>query len=311
MDVEKTESKYKKGFDFIDKNKIDASWLFCVLCKDDQVPYKFMSHYGFSFVKELYNKYEIDLSYKDNDGHTAFENAVVWGRTEIARWLVEDCEVDPKKVEKNALLLAAGSGTHLSLDLIKYLVEECGFDVNPRDEEGNTPLLIAFKNGGPWCGVMDVANYLILNGADINAKDKDGHSILYSVVWDEYYYSDEDITWLLETGADCLTLDESVEKIWFRAASLGRLSIIKYLVDKQMIDPRCRDEKGNTAVYIAASAMQIEVVKWFIEEVGIDINDRGYAGMTLMSAPLSTSHFTNSNRSSIMPARYSLSYKSR
>ena len=290
MSIEKNDSDYKKGFDFIENNKIDVNWLFCVSCKGDQIPYKCMRYYGFPFVKELFNRYDINLSCKDEDGNTAFENSIINGRTEIARWLIENCGVDPKKEKKNALLLAAGSGTHLNLDLIKYLIEDCGFDVNFRDEEGNTPLIIAVKNGGPWCGVMEVAKYLIAHGADVNAKDNDGHNMFYLVVWDEYYYSDEDISWLLDAGADCLTLDDSVERIWFRAASLGRLSIIKFLVDKHMIDPQCRDGSGNTAVHIAASALQIEVVKWFVEEAGVNVNDKGRDGMTIMGFAVFSVH---------------------
>ena len=83
MSIEKNDSDYKKGFDFIENNKIDFNWLFCVSCKGDQIPYKCMRYYGFPFVKELFNRYDINLSCKDEDGNTAFENSIINGRTDM------------------------------------------------------------------------------------------------------------------------------------------------------------------------------------------------------------------------------------
>jgi len=53
---------------------------------------------------------------------------------------------------------------HDSEDVVNYLVRK-GAKVNSCNHEGDTPLITAFKFGN-----FGVADYLIKNGADINAK---------------------------------------------------------------------------------------------------------------------------------------------
>jgi len=72
-----------------------------------------------------------------------------------------------------------------------------GADVNAKDESGNTPLLYALS----WDeNGFDVARLLIENGADVNAKDKEGNTPLYYAKQNEN--GAEIVEYLLENGAE-------------------------------------------------------------------------------------------------------------
>ncbi|WP_339045351.1 ankyrin repeat domain-containing protein [Candidatus Mesenet endosymbiont of Agriotes lineatus] len=78
-----------------------------------------------------------------------------------------------------------------SIDSVKLLISK-GADVNAKDKNGHTPLYVAiYKNN------VDIAKLLISNGADINAKDNSGNTLL-QVASEE---GNEEMVTLLEEAA--------------------------------------------------------------------------------------------------------------
>ena len=57
------------------------------------------------------------------------------------------------------------------LPAVKYLVEECGQDVNARDHEGGTPLHNAAARGD-----VEMIRYLVSKGADVKAVNREGQT---------------------------------------------------------------------------------------------------------------------------------------
>lgn len=92
------------------------------------------------------------------------------------------------------LLYAVG---HSDLQEVKTLLEQ-GAAVNGTDDEGKTPLIVAFWVGGSK-KALEIVKLLLAQGADIDIKAKDGVTALYCAVQSG---EDEFIELLLDAGAD-------------------------------------------------------------------------------------------------------------
>lgn len=78
--------------------------------------------------------------------------------------------------------------SYSQVELLRYVLEQGG-DVNIRDAEGDTPLLV--------CESPEVFEILVAAGADPNAVNSDGEGILQKVVEDE---NEEMVLYLVEKG---------------------------------------------------------------------------------------------------------------
>lgn len=83
---------------------------------------------------------------------------------------------DNMKPLYNKLLLRYAKSSNVNI--VSELLEN-GADVNARDNEGRTPLMISEGPG-------NVFNFLIQHGADVNARDNIGNSIIYHFNIHEY-----------------------------------------------------------------------------------------------------------------------------
>jgi ankyrin repeat protein len=97
----------------------------------------------------------------------AFFDAVKSGdRETVAMSIKEGFNVNAKdKDGYTALLIAAERG---DLEMAHLLVEK-GADVNAKDKDGYTALMYV-----AYAGDLEIAKILIKNSADVNARDKDG-----------------------------------------------------------------------------------------------------------------------------------------
>jgi ankyrin repeat protein len=136
------------------------------------------------------------------------------------------------------------------LKVVKMLIN-AGARFDESDDLGDTPLLLAAKNGH-----VDVAQHLMKRFADVNHKNHDGYD-----VW--YYAIDNESNALLKA---LVARKQNVEELKRNplciAASVGKCDKIKLLLGMNF-DPKSTDDEGNTFLHHAAMFDQAEVIDTF------------------------------------------------
>ena len=121
-----------------------------------------------------------------------------------------------------------------------------------------------------WEGHLAIVQYLVENGADVNAKMDSGTTALHSATYFEHVFDAKGGERLYNAG-----LHET--------RNSGRLAIIKYLVG-QGADAGATDNGGATALHWAASVLygvwdHLAVVQYLVEN-GADVMARDNSGKT-------------------------------
>ena len=139
--------------------------------------------------------------------------------------------------------------------LVKALVGS-GANVNVSDEVGETPLLLAARQGQ-----RDVVRYLIEQGANVNAGDKKGDTPLSLVAaWHDGMAGDRDIiNALLERGADINGAYHMGTTPLMFALQAGNSATVRLLL-AQHADVNRRDLQGGSALSLAQNGSDQEVL---------------------------------------------------
>ncbi|BGO93036.1 hypothetical protein NBRC10512v2_005322 [Rhodotorula toruloides] len=136
------------------------------------------------------------------------------------------------------------------VDVVKWLIEECGAMPELEDGDGETPLYKAAHSGH-----LDVCRFLISREVDVDATDSDGWTALHNASSRGWL----DIArLLLEAGADVDHPSRHGYTPLMNAASKGQLPLVQYLL-KQGADPLRRNTYGETAFDLAASVFEIQI----------------------------------------------------
>lgn len=144
-------------------------------------------------VKEaLKNGADINARYEDSP---ALIDAVNWGNVEIVKYLVEngaDIENMNNIYGNTALMRTADTmyvESEICIEIAQYLLEK-GANINAKTRNGWTALMYASCKGH-----FDMVKFLVENGADINAITDNGYTALNSAL-------DKEIEkFLIEAGA--------------------------------------------------------------------------------------------------------------
>ncbi|CCM04833.1 uncharacterized protein FIBRA_07026 [Fibroporia radiculosa] len=182
---------------------------------------------------------------------TVFRNAIESGDVESFA-LANDA---PSRIGQTALHVASSRGY---LDIIKWLVEDCGAMPDIEDREGETALHKAALNGH-----LHVMRFLLPDRAEVHAQDADGWTALHNACSKGYL---DIVRWLCEEGGASAQVDDirgvnlKSKGGWtplMNAASKGHLPVVLYLLNKQSADPFVRNNWGETAYDVAAAVFEV------------------------------------------------------
>ncbi len=131
---------------------------------------------------------------------------------------------------------------------------ESGADVNGREEEGRTALMLAAFNGH-----SKVVLTLLDAGAAIDRRDLEGRTALLYAATGPF---PETVTILLEKGAEPNVVDSGEHfSPLMHAAAEGNLEVVKILLEGGS-DPALKDVDGDNAASFAAKAGHTEVARY-------------------------------------------------
>jgi len=186
----------------------------------------------------------------DNQGRTALSQAIMGGRTEVVELL-------RRHGAKESLHDVVTLG---DTDAVKHLLSK-GTDINVRENNGATPLLIAARNGQE-----EIVKLLIAKDADVNAKNKEGNTPLIAAVRNGHK---EIAELLIAKGADINAKGSRDYTALIRAVinpapMEGSIEITKLLLARGA-DIEARQEHGATPLACAAYAGNTESAKLLIE----------------------------------------------
>ena len=135
---------------------------------DGNYPLQVVAKRGKIIEVELLLKHGAEVNAVDPAGQTAVGDALLAGRIRVVDLLLKH----GAKLDADALLLKAAREGNNDRDVISYLVRK-GANIEARDEQGDTPLLIAIHLGN-----HRLVRHLINQGADVNTKGANGQSAL-------------------------------------------------------------------------------------------------------------------------------------
>ena len=119
---------------------------------------------------------------------------------------------------------------------------------------------------------MDFAIFLLENGADANIKyvdfcDSNDETLLHHVADKGYLKTVQD--WVAQ-GANLNAVSSYNWTILHHAAQGGNKDLVKWLIEEKGMDKESLTSSQRTPLHIAANFGKLEVVKYLIEEAGMN-----------------------------------------
>jgi cytohesin len=239
-----------------------------------QTPLHAVARGGMSDLAELYISKGADVNAKANGGATPLGVAAAYGQKEVGDLLVA------KGATVSSLNVAAFTG---DLDKIKSFI---GDGVNAKGLSRLAPIHFVTSREG--------AEFLIANGADVNAKTSSGETALHRVARGGHK---DVVEVLIANGADVSATTPDGQTALHAAARRGHADVAGLLIDKGAnvnaqdnneitpnaggwtIGTRRGSEDGVTPLHYAVFLRHADVVELLIAK-GADVNAAPGAGMS-------------------------------
>ena len=137
-------------------------------------------------------------------------------------------------------------------------------DVNFRDEDGNTALMLAYSAMARYRSGPEIVSLLLKEGADPNIKNNDGNSPLLAP-WSNKYFNFEEVERLLEAGADINIQDKRGDTALMKATK-RHSPRVAYLLLQKGADPNIRNNAGMSPLNVASINGLNDIVKLLLDD---------------------------------------------
>ncbi|XP_071111355.1 serine/threonine-protein phosphatase 6 regulatory ankyrin repeat subunit C-like [Haliotis cracherodii] len=215
-------------------------------------------------VKYVLSQDIVDINSRGRKRKTPVMLAARNGHKEVVELLVKkgaNLSLAYNAAGSNVLHLACFNG---HVDVVKYLLSQNAVDVNSRGWKQRTPVMRAAHSGN-----KEVVELLVNKGADLSLLNKKGSNILHLVCqWGEL----EVVKYiLLQNTVEINSRGYKKRTPMMWAAVKGHKEVVELLVNKGA-DASLVDKRGNNILHLACQMGQMEVVKYIVSKVIVDVN---------------------------------------
>ncbi|XP_022809867.1 serine/threonine-protein phosphatase 6 regulatory ankyrin repeat subunit A-like [Stylophora pistillata] len=206
-----------------------------------------------------------DVNSRNDNGVTPLRIAVLYGQSETVRYLLEN-GADPfvkGSYSRNLLHVASYGG---QVAIIDEMIKQ-GLDVNSKDGNGDTPLILAAAYGRE-----KAVKYLLQGGADPSIKGCYGRTALHA---------GNDVAIieiLLSSGVHIDTKDADGNTPLIMAAANANVDAVNYLLTKGA-DQDVKGRLGRNTLHAAAQGGDVVIVETMLSR-GLHINSKDSLGDT-------------------------------
>jgi ankyrin repeat protein len=172
----------------------------------------------------------------------------------------------------------------LPLEILRYLIEILGCDVNVQNNEKSTPIHFAFLSFDPHSvGDITILMYLLnQKGINVNIKGYDGNNILHLACKNINTLPLDVFKLLIEThGGDVNVLNNNNDTPLHRALRNfdprdgGDIAVLTYLINQKNVNVNIKGWNGYTLLHATClniNYLPLDVFKLLIETKGGDVN---------------------------------------
>ncbi|XP_024080647.1 ankyrin repeat domain-containing protein 17-like isoform X3 [Cimex lectularius] len=193
-----------------------------------------------------------DQEHKTDEMHTALMEASMDGHVEVARLLLDSgAQVNMPTDSFESPLTLAACGGHVDLAL---LLIERGANIEEVNDEGYTPLMEAAREGHE-----DMVAILLVKGANINAQTEETQETALTLACCGGFL--EVANFLIKNGAE---IELGASTPLMEAAQEGHLELVRYLLEVHA-DVNAQTQTGDTALTYSCENGHTEVAKLLLQ----------------------------------------------
>ncbi|XP_067668435.1 putative ankyrin repeat protein RF_0381 isoform X2 [Haliotis asinina] len=188
---------------------------------------------------------------------------------EVGLRLITAANLNDSRQEDNNLHKACRSGI---LAEVRQILNHEQVDINSSGKCGCTPVMIAAEGGR-----RDLVDLLVRQGSDLSLRDNDDNTALHVASIKGHLKIVRYI--LSKKPVDVNITGHCNRTAVMAAARFGHREVFDFLV-KNGSDLLTVDSDRNNILHIACIGGNVEIVKYILTKVQVDINSKGHSGMT-------------------------------